>query len=120
ILGAVLQLLIQVPGLKKVGYKHVWIFQWKRPDLKQALTLMLPRVLGLSLSQLTLIFHTFVASFLATGSITVFYLADNLQALPLGVLSISVAIASFATFSELATEKDSRLFTRALRQSMKQ
>jgi len=120
ILGAFIQLLIQLPGLKKLAYRHVWLLDFKRPDLKKSLKLMLPRVLGLSLNQLTLIFHTFMASFLVTGSITVFYFADNLQALPLGVLSVSVAIASFATFSELAMEKSPKAFTQALQKSMKQ
>lgn len=119
ILGAVLQLLIQIPALRQVNYRHVWVLNFKRPDMRKSIELMLPRVLGLSLNQFTLVFQTFIASFLATGSITIFYLADNLQNLPIGVLSISVAIASFATFSELATQAHPNAFAQAMQKSMK-
>jgi putative peptidoglycan lipid II flippase len=120
ILGAAMQLVVQLPALRQVGYKHVWILGLKRQDVRQAFRLILPRMLGLSLTQLTLIVNTLIASFLMTGSITIFYLADNLQALPLGIIGISFAITSFATLSELATEKSKEPFAQELRRVMGQ
>jgi putative peptidoglycan lipid II flippase len=82
----------------------------KRADVRKAFKLIVPRVIGLSLSQITLIINTLIASFLMTGSITIFYFADNLQAVPLGIIGISFAITSFATLSELAMEKTPNAF----------
>ncbi len=118
IIGALLQLLIQLPALKQVHYKHVWLIGHKRQDVKEAFRLMIPRVLGLSLTQLALIINTLIASFLATGSITIFYLADNLQALPMGMIGISFAITSFATLSELASESDMEPFAEEIKRVM--
>ena len=83
--------------------------------MRKAIRLIVPRILGLSLTQITLIVNTLIASFLVTGSITIFYFADNLQAVPLGIVGISFAITSFATLSELAMEKTPSAFVTEVR-----
>ena len=118
IIGALLQLIIQLPALKMIGYKHVWILGYKRPDVRKALKLIVPRILGLSMSQITLFVNTFIASFLVTGSITVFYLSDNLQAVPLGMIALAYAITSFATLSELASEPTTQPFADEIKKVM--
>ncbi len=114
ILGAVLQVLIQIPALKRVSYKHLWILDFKRPDIRKAFKLIIPRIIGLSVSQITLLVNTLIASFLVSGSITIYYFADNLQAVPLGIIGISFAISSFATLSEFAMEKTIHSFLKEL------
>lgn len=120
IIGAALQLIVQLPALLQVGYKHVCVLGFYRPDVRKAFKLLVPRVLALSMNQLTLLVNTFIASFLMTGSITIYYLADNLQALPLGIIAISFAITSFATLSELAIEPDKSLFAKEISRVMHQ
>jgi len=120
LIGAALQLLFQLPAFWQVGYKHYWILGWKRKDVRKAFLLIGPRMLGLSLHQISMLVNTLIASFLMTGSITVFYLAENLQLLPLSVISISFAITSFASLSELASEEDTKPFTDKLRKVLQQ
>ncbi|MBN2095917.1 murein biosynthesis integral membrane protein MurJ [Candidatus Peregrinibacteria bacterium] len=120
ILGAGMNFLIQLPALRLVHFKHYWLLGHKRQDVKEAFRLILPRVFGLSVAQLTLIVNTLIASFLMTGSITIFYLSDNLQAVPLGMIGISFAITSFATLSELAGESDKEPFAMEIRRVMGQ
>lgn len=120
ILGALMNLIIQLPSLKLVGFKYRLLLGHKRQDVKKAFKLIIPRVFGLSVTQMTLIVNTLIASFLMTGSITVFYLADNLQALPLGVIGISFAITSFATLSELASEPTKEPFAKEIKRVMGQ
>jgi putative peptidoglycan lipid II flippase len=67
-----------------------------------------------------MIVNTLIASFLMTGAITIFYLSDNLQAVPLGMIGISFAITSFATLSELASEEDKQLFADEIKRVMGQ
>jgi putative peptidoglycan lipid II flippase len=115
VLGALLQLLIQLPSLWQVGYKHVWTLGFRRPDVRKSLLLIVPRVIGSSVDQIVLIAATLIASFLGTGAITVFYLANNLNAMPLGIISVSFAITSFATLSELASEPTTDAFANEIR-----
>jgi putative peptidoglycan lipid II flippase len=118
VIGAVLQLIVQIPSLFQVKYRHVWMLGYKRADVRKAFKLIIPRILGLSLNQITLVINTLIASFLVTGSITILYLADNLQALPLGIIAISFAITSFATLSELATEPTAEPFANEIKHVM--
>lgn len=120
VIGAGLQLLIQLPSLKWIGFKYQPVLGYKRADVRKAFKLIIPRILGLSLTQLTLIINTLIASFLITGSITIFYLADNLQAIPLGLIGLAFAITSFATLSELADEPTPEKFAAELRRVMGQ
>ncbi|MBI5411619.1 murein biosynthesis integral membrane protein MurJ [Candidatus Peregrinibacteria bacterium] len=114
VFGAALQWIVQLPSLRQTRFRHFWILGIFRPDTRKAFRLMIPRLLGLSLSQIALVANTLIASFLTTGSLTIFYLADNLQSLPVGVIGISFAIASFATLSELAAEKNQSYFAQEL------
>lgn len=118
IIGAAAQLLVQLPALWEVGYKHQWILGWKRPDVREGFRLMVPRVLGLSINQLVAFVTTLIASFLATGSMTLYYLANNLQAIPLGIISVSFAITTFATLAELASEPTDGAFAKEIRTVM--
>ncbi len=118
ILGAVLQLLIQLPALWRLGYRHQWLMGWRRPDVREGFRLMGPRVLGLSINQLVNFVTTLITSFLATGSITIYYLAINLQAVPLGIISVSFAITTFATLAELASEPSKEPFAIEIRKIM--
>jgi putative peptidoglycan lipid II flippase len=120
IIGAALQLIVQLPVLKTIGYKHVWMLGYKRKDVQKALKLTIPRILGLSLTQLTLLVSTFIGSFLMTGSITIFYLADNLQSVPQGMIGLSFAITSFATLAELASEPSHEPFANEVKRVMGQ
>jgi len=118
ILGALLQLLVQLPALWEIGYKHQWLMGWKRPDVREGFRLMGPRVLGLSINQLVGFVSTLITSFLATGSITIYYLAINLQAVPLGIISVSFAITTFATLAELASEPSKEPFAKEIQKIM--
>ncbi len=120
ILGAGLDLLIQLPSLRIIGYKHLWILDFHRRDTLKAFKLMVPRVMAMSMYQISQVAYTLIASFLATGSITILYLANNLYSLPLAIIAVSFSITSFATLSELATEKTTEHFSLEVKKVMQQ
>jgi len=120
IFGAGLSLLIQLPSLRLIGYKHLWILDTKRADTVKAFTLMIPRVMAMSMYQISQVAYTLIASFLATGSITVLYFANNLYSLPLAIIAVSFSITSFATLSELATERSTEPFSLEIKRVMQQ
>lgn len=120
ILGALLSLMVQLPSLKLMGYKYFRILDFKKPDLKKALVLMLPRVLTVGMFQISQLVYTLIASFLAVGSITILYFANNLYSLPLSIIAVSFSITTFATFSELAMEKTKKPFALEIKRVMQQ
>jgi putative peptidoglycan lipid II flippase len=69
--------------------------------LKEVLVLSIPRTLALASTQISLVALTAMASILASGSITIFTFAYNLQSVPLTIIGVSYAVAAFPTLSRL-------------------
>ncbi|MFK7863603.1 MAG: murein biosynthesis integral membrane protein MurJ [Pseudohongiellaceae bacterium] len=62
-------------------------------------TLMLPALFGVSISQINLLLDTFIASLLATGSVTWLYYSDRLMELPLGTFGVAIAVVVLPSLS---------------------
>ncbi|KKR04360.1 MAG: Integral membrane protein MviN [Parcubacteria group bacterium GW2011_GWC2_39_14] len=99
ILGAVLHLLIQLPGLIRLGWRPCWIFKPREKSFVQVLKLIGPRILGLASGQVNFIVITVLASTIAAGSLAIFNLANNLQSFPVSFFGVSFALAVFPLLS---------------------
>ncbi|MCD6360717.1 MAG: murein biosynthesis integral membrane protein MurJ [Armatimonadetes bacterium] len=111
VVGTVLHFFIQIPDLLKVGYKWKGVLRFRHPAVKKIGLLMLPRMFGLAVNQINQLVIVIIASTLASGSLAIFNLANNLQHVPIGVFGISLAIASFPYLSESVSEKNFKKFT---------
>lgn len=89
--GGLIQFLFQIPFLlrEKALVKPSW--GWHHPGVVKIRTLMIPALFGVSVSQINLLFDTFIASFLMTGSISWLYYSDRLLEFPLGLFGIAIA-----------------------------
>jgi len=67
--------------------------------------MMVPRTLSLAVNQINFIVITIIASSLASGSLAVFNLANNLQSFPIGIFGLSFAVAAFPALSAVAFDK---------------
>jgi putative peptidoglycan lipid II flippase len=115
--GAFLHLLIQIPGVLRTKFRFQILWPKLTQDLKEFFSLALPRVLGMSASQVTLLVDFALASTLGLGSLSIYSYALNLQSFPYGVLAVSFSVAVFATLSEKALLKDKKEFIELLRYS---
>ena len=120
VLGAFLHAVVQYFGVRGVGYRYGWSFDFRDEDTREMLRMTGPRVLGLAMTQVTFILFTMIASLLAVGSVTVFQFAYNIQFFPVGIIGVSYAIAAFPSFSEYfendKMEAFRELFSRTIRQ----
>lgn len=89
-LGGLVQFLFQLPFLIKAGVlvRPKWAGRSWGGEIR---TLMIPALFGVSVSQINLLFDSFVASFLQTGSISWLYYSDRLLEFPLGLFGIAIA-----------------------------
>lgn len=118
ILGALLHLLVQILESVRFGYAWQPIMDFKDLAVRKIGKLFIPRIFGLDTSQLSLLIGSVIGSFLAAGSIAVLNLANNLQAVPVGIFAISVAIAAFPALSEAFAIKDLPGFVKILKNSI--
>ena len=106
VLGAFLHLAIQYPNVRICGLKYFPRINFRNKNLRRVITLMIPRAMGLAVTQINLLVITIIASTLSAGSLSIFNFANNLQSVPLGFLSVPFVLAVFPTFSHLAARKN--------------
>ena len=95
VLGALLHLLVQWPEAIRCGLKLRFKIDIFDANLRKMIFLMIPRTMGLAVTQINFLVVTVLASTLNAGSLAVFNLANNIQSVPLGLFGISFAVAAF-------------------------
>lgn len=88
--GGVLQLVYQLPHLKKIGMLVLPRINFRDAGAMRVIKQMGPAILGVSVSQISLIINTIFASFLVSGSVSWMYYADRLMEFPSGVLGVAL------------------------------
>lgn len=110
LLGGLAQVFVGLPALAAMGFKFNPGFNWREPGLKRVAVVSLPRVLALSMNQVTVAALAAIASFFAAGSISVFKLASNLIYVPVGLFGVSYALAVFPRLSSASIRGQSQRF----------
>lgn len=117
--GALAHLLVQLPGLWRVGARYSGSLRWADPGVREVARLMGPRVLGLFFVQLHFLVNTILASGLEAGSLSWLYYAWLLMLLPQGIFAQSLATVTFPTLASAAAagqlEAMRQTFSRTLR-----
>ena len=108
LVGGLGQLLVQVPGLRRVGLLVPPSGELRHPALGRVGRLLLPAVFGLAAVQVMVFVNTLLASLLPVGSISFLYYADRVMEFPLGVFGIALASASLPAMSRQAAAGDTR------------
>lgn len=114
VLGASMHLLVQVIESWRWGFVWQPVFDFSDKAVQKIGMLFVPRIFGLDTTQVSLLIGSVVGSLLSAGSITVLNLAHNLQAVPVGLFGISVAMASFPALAEFFAKEDASVFIQTL------
>jgi putative peptidoglycan lipid II flippase len=91
ILGGFLQLVIQIPYLKKIGVLALPRISLSNKGVKKVIYKMLPAMIGVSASQVSMLINSSLLSYLAPGSISWVYYADRLMEFPVGIFGIALS-----------------------------
>lgn len=99
VFGAMINFLVQVPSLKKVGFRYYASFDLSHPGVKSILALMVPVFIGLSVSEINDFVSQALASDLEPGMLAALKTGQRLMQLPVGVFAIAIAVAVFPTMT---------------------
>ena len=105
VIGAALYLLVQIPSLAKqiIGNWSLITDHFSLglhdANVRQVILLMGPRLIGVAIVQLNFWVNTWLASQMASGSVTGLYYGFSLMLMAQAVIAQSVAIAAMPTFS---------------------
>lgn len=100
ILGAFLHLIVQLPLVKELGYRYRFSTDFSHPGVLRIGRLMLPRTLALAVSQIELTVAVFIATSLSAGSLAIFYFAQHLNSLPVGLFGATIGQAALPSLSQ--------------------
>ncbi|WP_447985190.1 murein biosynthesis integral membrane protein MurJ [Nitrospira sp. Nam74] len=100
--GGAAQFAMQLPGLRTRGMLMAFRFEPLHPGVKRVSQLILPSLLGLSVTQVNITVSTILASFFAGGPTYLFYGMRLIQ-FPLGIFGVALATAILPALSAQAS-----------------
>jgi putative peptidoglycan lipid II flippase len=119
ILGAMLHLAVQIPGLFRYRFHWTLAFQWRDAGVRRVARLLGPRILTIGAFQLIFIIQDNLASRLAVGSVTALTYGWLVLQLPETLIATAVATALLPSIAEQfargATAAFESLIARAVR-----
>src|ERR1700716_2972200 len=114
LIGGVLQILVQLPPLGRVGFRFRPDFKWRDPGVRTILALMGPATIAASAVQINVAVNSGFASKLRDGAITWLNVAFRLMQLPLGIFGVAVATVTLPLISRSAAVGNQEEFRGAL------
>ncbi len=120
-LGGLLQLGIQVPALWRLGMlprlagtPGGLLRAWRHAGVAQMLGKMGPAVIGVSVSQLSLLINSQIASRLGEGAISIITYADRLMELPIAILGVALGVVLTPQLSAAQARDDAAQYSSLL------
>jgi putative peptidoglycan lipid II flippase len=110
VVGALGHMLVQFPLVYKSDFAFGLAKSFDYKLMKSILLVAIPRALTLSVHQLVLLVFVGAATMMATGSVSVFQFAFNLQSVPLAIIGMSYSVAAFPVLADLFAKKDQGAF----------
>jgi putative peptidoglycan lipid II flippase len=104
--GGVLQLLCQIPALRRQGYRFLPSFRFRNPDFVRTAKLWVPYVASASIVTINQFVAQFFASGLEDGSVSAITNSVMFLQIPIGIFTTSVATVTFPKMSRQAAEGD--------------
>ncbi len=104
--GGLLQLLFQLPSLRRIGWKHSFVLRLNHPGVREISKLIIPIVFSLASIEVNVFIDTRFTSILKTGSVASLHYALRLWYLPMGLFAVAISTVLFPLFSRQAAKND--------------
>lgn len=119
ILGAFLHFLIQLPLALHLGFSWKPVIDLRSEAVHTIGKLMIPRTLALAVSQIELTVAVLIATSLPAGSLSIFYFAQHLNDLPVGLFGLTIGQAALPALS-IEASKDKEGYKKILLSCLRQ
>lgn len=110
VVGAFFHLAIQIPIIKRVGFKYSVSLNLKLSGVKEIIRLMIPRSLSLGLGEIENTITLFFTSTLTIGSISLLNLALQIMYLPSRIFGTTIGQASLPILSKNIARNELDIF----------
>jgi putative peptidoglycan lipid II flippase len=104
LVGAFLQLLVQLPYFITSGFRLVRGIKFRKKGFRRFVKVLIPIEFSYAVTRINVMVNMFLASLLAEGSVSYLGYAMRLTQLPIGVLGIAVSTVTLPDVSRLVSE----------------
>jgi len=104
--GTLVQLLMSLPMLPRVGFRFEWAVDWRDPRIARVFRLMLPVTIGLGVINFDLLINSSLGSLVSDQAPRAIDNAFRIYMLPQGMFSVALATVLFPTLSRFAANRD--------------
>ena len=120
LLGTVVQLAIPAFDLRNTPFKFEWSFEWRNPDVRRVLLLMLPVTISLGLINFNLLINSLFGSLVSHESPAAIDKAFRIYQLPQGIFSVAIATVLFPTLARFASRGEMENLRATMANGMRQ
>jgi putative peptidoglycan lipid II flippase len=119
LIGGALQLLVQLPALRRAGYAYRPDLAWRDRGVRNILRLMGPSVIAASTTQVNVLVNSVFASELGDGPTFWLTVAFRLMQLPLGVFGVALGTVALPVLTRMAAAGNTPAFRSELARGMR-
>ena len=106
LLGGLGQIAVQWPALRREGFRYQPVLDFRDPELRQVLRMMVPGTLGVAAVNINVLVNTLLATQQEQGAVSWLGYAFRLMYLPIGLFGVSIATAALPDVSRHAAAAD--------------
>jgi putative peptidoglycan lipid II flippase len=106
LVGTIVQLLMSLPMLARVGFHFERALDWRDPRIRRVLRLMLPVTIGLGVINFDLLINSSLGSLVSDQAPRAIDAAFRIYMLPQGMFSVALATVLFPALSRSAARRD--------------
>lgn len=119
VMGGLLQLLIQLPSLRKAGFHFKLDFRWNDSRIYNILALTFPGIIAASAVQINVLMSSMFSSYLGSEAIAWLYSAFRLVLFPIGIFGVAVSTITLPVLSRVSAVQDFKLFSLTLSRALR-
>ncbi len=97
--GGLLQLMVQLPALRRRGFRLRPDFSWRDSRFRRILRLAVPALIGLVAGEINVLVDLMIASLLQPGSVAALSYGLRVTQVPQGIFAVALATALLPTLS---------------------
>jgi putative peptidoglycan lipid II flippase len=116
--GGLLQLLVQVPSLRRVGFRYRPLLAPGDAGVRQVMRLMGPATIGAAAVQVNVVVNNNFASYLGNGPVSWLNVAFRFMQLPIGLFGVALGTVTLPAVSRHVARGDHTALRATLRQSL--
>ena len=118
LIGGLLQFVVQVPSLGRVGFRYRPVLHPSDPGLRQVMRLMAPATIGAAAVQVNVFINNNFASYLGNGPVSWLNVAFRFMQLPIGLFGVALGTVTLPLVSRHVARGDQAALRRTLAESL--